>query len=308
MTDLDRITEQVLRQIDASGFKQTGAFNLRHNGIALCHGDSEHVKIKKKTEKSGIDIFIDGKTTGEQVHIPVVVDASGMTDVVYNDFYVEEGADVTIVAGCGIHNSGCNESRHDGIHAFHVGKNANVRYEEKHYGEGEGTGARVLNPVTQIYLEEGAVFTMDTAQIRGVDSTHRETEVKLAAGAKLYVVEKLMTHDQQSAKSNMAIELNGDGSSAQIVSRSVAKGESRQVFHPKAIGNASCHAHVQCDSIIMDHAEVSSIPEINARHLDAAIIHEAAIGRINDEQLVKLRTLGMTEEEAEAVIIENFLN
>lgn len=308
MTDLDRITEQVLRQIDASGFKQTGAFNLRHNGIALCHGDSEHVKIKKKTEKSGIDIFIDGKTTGEQVHIPVVVDASGMTDVVYNDFYVEEGADVTIVAGCGIHNSGCNESRHDGIHAFHVGKNANVRYEEKHYGEGEGTGARVLNPVTQIYLEEGAVFTMDTAQIRGVDSTHRETEVKLAAGAKLYVVEKLMTHDKQSAKSNMAIELNGDGSSAQIVSRSVAKGKSRQVFHPKAIGNASCHAHVQCDSIIMDHAEVSSIPEINARHLDAAIIHEAAIGRINDEQLVKLRTLGMTEEEAEAVIIENFLN
>ena len=308
MTDLDRITEQVLRQIDASGFKQTGAFNLRHNGIALCHGDSEHVKIKKKTEKSGIDIFIDGKTTGEQVHIPVVVDASGMTDVVYNDFYVEEGADVTIVAGCGIHNSGCNESRHDGIHAFHVGKNANVRYEEKHYGEGEGTGARVLNPVTQIYLEEGAVFTMDTAQIRGVDSTHRETEVKLAAGAKLYVVEKLMTHDKQSAKSNMAIELNGDGSSAQIVSRSVAKGDSRQVFHPKAIGNASCHAHVQCDSIIMDHAEVSSIPEINARHLDAAIIHEAAIGRINDEQLVKLRTLGMTEEEAEAVIIENFLN
>lgn len=308
MTDLDRITEQVLRQIDASGFKQTGAFNLRHNGIALCHGDSEHVKIKKKTEKSGIDIFIDGKTNGEQVHIPVVVDASGMTDVVYNDFYVEEGADVTIVAGCGIHNSGCNESRHDGIHAFHVGKNANVRYEEKHYGEGEGTGARVLNPVTQIYLEEGAVFTMDTAQIRGVDSTHRETEVKLAAGAKLYVVEKLMTHDKQSAKSNMAIELNGDGSSAQIVSRSVAKGKSRQVFHPKAIGNASCHAHVQCDSIIMDHAEVSSIPEINARHLDAAIIHEAAIGRINDEQLVKLRTLGMTEEEAEAVIIENFLN
>ncbi|MEO2238295.1 SufD family Fe-S cluster assembly protein [Dorea sp. YH-dor226] len=308
MTDLDRITEQVLRQIDASGFKQTGAFNLRHNGIALCHGDSEHVKIKKKTEKSGIDIFIDGKTNGEQVHIPVVVDASGMTDVVYNDFYIEEGADVTIVAGCGIHNSGCNESRHDGIHAFHVGKNANVRYEEKHYGEGEGTGARVLNPVTQIYLEEGAVFTMDTAQIRGVDSTHRETEVKLAAGAKLYVVEKLMTHDKQSARSNMAIELNGDGSSAQIVSRSVAKGESRQVFHPKAIGNASCHAHVQCDSIIMDHAEVSSIPEINARHLDAAIIHEAAIGRINDEQLVKLRTLGMTEEEAEAVIIENFLN
>ena len=308
MTDLDRITEQVLRQIDASGFRQEGAYNLRHNGIALCHGDSEHVKIKKKADKPGIDIYIDRKTTGEQVHIPVVVDASGMTDVVYNDFYIEEGADVTIVAGCGIHNSGCNESRHDGIHSFHVGKNANVRYEEKHYGEGEGTGARVLNPVTKIYLEEGAVFTMDTAQIKGVDSTLRETDVELGAGAKLYVVEKLMTHDKQSAESNMKIEMNGDGSSAQIVSRSVAKGESKQIFHPRAIGNSKCHAHVQCDSIIMDHAEVSSIPEINARHLDAAIIHEAAIGRINDEQLVKLRTLGMTEEEAEAVIIENFLN
>ena len=308
MTDLDRITEQVLRKIDASGFRQEGAYNLRHNGIALCHGDSEHVKIKKKADKPGIDIYIDGKTTGEQVHIPVVVDASGMTDVVYNDFYIEEGADVTIVAGCGIHNSGCNESRHDGIHSFHVGKNANVRYEEKHYGEGEGTGARVLNPVTKIYLEEGAVFTMDTAQIKGVDSTLRETDVELGAGAKLYVVEKLMTHDKQSAESNMKIEMNGDGSSAQIVSRSVAKGESKQIFHPRAIGNSKCHAHVQCDSIIMDHAEVSSIPEINARHLDAAIIHEAAIGRINDEQLVKLRTLGMTEEEAEAVIIENFLN
>ena len=308
MTDLDRITEQVLRQIDASGFRQEGAYNLRHNGIALCHGDSEHVKIKKKADKPGIDIYIDGKTTGEQVHIPVVVDASGMTDVVYNDFYIEEGADVTIVAGCGIHNSGCNESRHDGIHSFHVGKNANVRYEEKHYGEGEGTGARVLNPVTKIYLEEGAVFTMDTAQIKGVDSTLRETDVELGAGAKLYVVEKLMTHDKQSAESNMKIEMNGDGSSAQIVSRSVAKGESKQIFHPRAIGNSKCHAHVQCDSIIMDHAEVSSIPEINARHLDAAIIHEAAIGRINDEQLVKLRTLGMTEEEAESVIIENFLN
>ena len=308
MTDLDRITEQVLRKIDASGFRQEGAYNLRHNGIALCHGDSEHVKIKKKADKPGIDIYIDGKTTGEQVHIPVVVDASGMTDVVYNDFYIEEGADVTIVAGCGIHNSGCNESRHDGIHSFHVGKNANVRYEEKHYGEGEGTGARVLNPVTKIYLEEGAVFTMDTAQIKGVDSTLRETDVELGAGAKLYVVEKLMTHDKHSAESNMKIEMNGDGSSAQIVSRSVAKGESKQIFHPRAIGNSKCHAHVQCDSIIMDHAEVSSIPEINARHLDDAIIHEAAIGRINDEQLVKLRTLGMTEEEAEAVIIENFLN
>ena len=308
MTLLDKITEKVLAQIDDIGFTQYGAFNLRHNGIALCHGDSEHIKIKKKQDKPGIDIFIDGKTDGEEVHIPVVVDASGMTDVVYNDFYVAEGANVTIVAGCGIHNSGCNESRHDGIHTFHVGKNANVKYVENHYAEGNGTGARVLNPVTEVYLGENSVFTLDTAQIKGVDSTVRENNVHLEAGSKLYVIEKLMTHGKQEATSNMMVELLGEGSSAQIVSRSVAKGESRQVFHPRAVGKNRCHAHVQCDSIIMDHAEVSSIPEINAKHVDAAIIHEAAIGRINDEQLIKLRTLGMTEEEAEGVIIENFLN
>lgn len=308
MAELDQITKQVLAQIDGAGFQQKGAFNLRHNGIALCHGDSEHIKIKKKTDKQGIDVYIDGNTKGEQVHIPVVVNASGMTDIVYNDFYIEEGADVTIVAGCGIHNSGCNESRHDGIHAFHVGKGANVRYEEKHYGEGEGTGARVLNPVTEIYMEEDSVFTLDTVQIKGVDSTKRETDVYLGAGAKLYVLEKLMTHDAQSAESNMEVQMNGEDSTAQIISRSVAKGTSKQVFHPKAVGNAKCHAHIQCDSIIMEQAEVCSIPEIDAKHVDAGIIHEAAIGRINDEQVTKLRTLGMAAEEAEGVIIENFLN
>lgn len=305
---LDEITQKILKQIDEKGFEQSGAFNLRHNGISLCHGDSQHIKIKKKEDKPGIDVYIDGDTKGEQVHIPIVVDASGMTDVVYNDFYIARGADVTIIAGCGIHNSGCNESRHDGIHSFHVSDGANVRYEEKHYGEGEGTGARVLNPVTNIYMEENAVFTLDTVQIKGVDSTERETNISIGKGSKLYVVEKLMTHDDQMAVSNMEVQLNGEGSSAQIISRSVAKDSSKQVFHPKAVGNAGCHAHVQCDSIIMGHAQVSSIPEINARHLDAAIIHEAAIGRINDEQLIKLRTMGMTEEEAESVIIDNFLN
>lgn len=305
---LDEITQKILKQIDEKGFEQKGAYNLRHNGTALCHGDSEHIKIRKKEDKPGIDIYIDGETKGEQVHIPVVVDASGMTDVVYNDFYIAEGADVTIVAGCGIHNSGCNESRHDGIHSFHVANGANVRYEEKHYGEGEGSGARILNPVTNIYMEENAVFTLDTAQIKGVDSTQRETNISMGKGSKLFVVEKLMTHDNQTAISNMEVQMNGENSSAQIISRSVAKGESKQVFHPKAVGNAKCHAHVQCDSIIMDHAQVSSIPEINAKHLDAAIIHEAAIGRINDEQLIKLRTMGMTAEEAESIIIDNFLN
>lgn len=227
--------------------------------------------------------------------------------MVYNDFYVEDGADVTIVAGCGIHGEGCSETRHDGIHTFHVGKNANVKYLENHFAEGSGTGSKVLNPVTKIYVGENSVFTLETTQIRGVDSTNRENYIELAENAKLYVTEKLMTHEDQCAVSNMDVELSGENSSARIISRSVAKGSSRQVFHPRAIGNQRCHAHVQCDSIIMDQAEISSIPEINAKHVDAQIVHEAAIGRINDEQLIKLRTFGMSEEEAEAVIIENFL-
>ncbi len=308
MANIDQVTESILEKIDSEGFKQEGAYNLRYNGYSLCHGNTEHITIKRKEDKQGIDVFISGEAKGEQVHIPVVVAASGMTDEVYNDFYIEDGAQVTIVAGCGIHNSGCNDSRHDGVHTFHVGENANVRYEEKHYGEGEGTGARILNPVTKIIVGKDSVFTLDTAQIKGVDSTKRETQVELGEGAKLFVVEKLMTHDNQSAVSNMDIHLNGSGSSAQIISRSVARGDSRQVFHPKAVGNALCRAHVQCDSIIMDQAQVCSIPEIDAKHVDAAIIHEAAIGRINNEQMIKLNTFGLSDEAAEAVIIENFLN
>ena len=305
MVKLDNVTENVLDVINDHKFEQKGAYNLRQNGTSICHGDSEHIKIKRKTDKPGIDIYIDGETKGEAVYIPVVVSVSGMTDVVYNDFYVADGADVSIIAGCGIHNSGCNESRHDGIH---VGKNANVRYEEKHYGEGNGTGGKVLNPVTNIYVGENSVFTLDTAQIKGVDSTLRETNVELAKNAKLFVTERLMTDGKQQAESNIEVQLNGEDSSAQIISRSVGKGESVQTFHPNAIGNSKCQAHIQCDSIIMDHAEVGSIPEIRAKNVDAAIIHEAAIGRINDEQLLKLRTLGLTEEEAENVIIQNFLN
>jgi len=304
----DKITEKVLGIIDGEGFKEEGAYNVRYNGTALCHGDSENIKIKRKEDKQGIDVFISGNTKGEKVHIPVVVSASGLTDEVYNDFYIESGADVHIIAGCGIHNAGCNDTRHDGIHSFHVAPGATVKYEEKHYGEGEGTGAKILNPVTKIYMEENSVFTLETTQIEGVDSTKRQTEIVLGAGAKLFVTEKLMTHDKQTAISDVDVVLNGDDSSAQIISRSVAKDESKQHFHPRAIGNAGCHAHIQCDSIIMDHARVVSIPEIDANHLDAAIIHEAAIGRINNDQLMKLRTLGLTEEEAEGVIVEAFLN
>ena len=308
MVKLDQVTEEVLNVINDNKFSQSGAFNLRQNGTSICHGDSEHIKIKKKEDKPGIDIYIDGETKGEVVYIPVVVSVSGITDLVYNDFYIEDGADVSIVAGCGIHNSGCNESRHDGIHTFHIGTGCNVRYEEKHYGEGNGTGSRVLNPVTNIELGENSVFTLDTVQIKGVDSTVRTTNVSMEADSKLFVLERLMTDGEQKAESDMEVCMNGSGSSAQIISRSVGKGHSSQVFHPKAVGKNKCHAHIQCDSIIMDHAEVGSIPEIQAKHVDAAIVHEAAIGRINDEQLLKLRTLGMTEAEAENVIIENFLS
>ena len=304
--ELNKVTEDVLKVIDSYGFKQEGAYNLRLNGMAVCHGDSRHIKIVKKEDKPGIDIHISGETKEEQVHIPVVMSREGV-DIVYNDFYIEDGADVTIIAGCGIHGEGCSETRHDGIHTFHVGKNANVKYIENHYAEGNGTGSKVLNPVTKIYVGENSVFTLETTQIEGVDSTERENYIELAENAKLFVTEKLMTDGEQTAVSNMDVELNGENSSARIISRSVGKGTSRQVFHPRAIGNNLCHAHIQCDSIIMDQAEISSIPEIDAKHVDAQIIHEAAIGRINDEQLVKLRTFGMSEEEAEAVIIESFL-
>lgn len=307
--EIDKVTQQVLDRIDDRGFKTEGAYSLRENGTSICFGDTKNIKIVRKTDKQGIDVYISSETKGEFVHIPVVITASGMTDEVYNDFHIEAGADVTIVAGCGIHNSGCNDSRHDGIHAFYVGAGANVRYEEKHYGEGEGTGGRILNPVTKIYLEENAQFTLDTAQIKGVDSTHRATEVTLKGkNSRLYVTERLFTHGNQTADSDMDVILEGEDSSAQIVSRSVAKGDSKQVFHPKAIGKSLCKAHIQCDSIIMDKANVRSIPEIDARNVDAAIIHEAAIGRINNDQLIKLNTLGLSDEEAEAVIIENFLN
>lgn len=256
MVKLDNVTEGVLDVINDNKFSQTGAFNLRENGTSICHGDSEHIKIKKKTDKPGIDIYIDGKTDGEAVYIPVVLSKSGMTDLVYNDFYVEDGADVRIVAGCGIHNSGCNESRHDGIHTFHVGKNANVRYEEKHYGEGNGTGARVLNPVTNIFVGENSVFTLDTAQIKGVDSTVRETNVELGKDAKLYVTERLMTDGEQKAESNIEVQLNGEDSSAQIVSRSVGK-ETRSrpsIRMPSATANARLISSVILSSWIMQRS------------------------------------------------------
>lgn len=285
-----------------------GAFNLRSNGCGVERRSSENIIITPKEDKPGIDITVKPNTKNETVHIPVVITEDNINDLVYNDFYIGENADITIVAGCGIHNDGCGTSEHDGIHTFYIGKNAKVKYGEKHYGEGSTESTKILNPTTIVHMEEDSYCEMDMTQIKGVNSTKRETEAFLGKGAKLIINEKLMTYDNQVAHSNVKCNLNGEDSILQIVSRSVAKDESVQIFHPIAIGNDNCKAHVQCDSIIMDKAKVSSIPEIRANHTDAQIVHEAAIGRINNEQLLKLETFGLNEEEAEEVIVNAFLS
>lgn len=304
----DSMLENLLKTIADITGEPAGAFNLRKDGVGVIRHSTENVEIKSKEDKPGIDIIVKPNTKGEKVHIPVVITETGVNDLVYNDFYIGEGADVDIVAGCGIHNCGSSTSEHDGIHTFYIGKNAKVKYVEKHYGEGEGIGDRILNPTTIVNMEEGSYCEMEMTQIEGVTSTVRETEANLGKDAKLVITEKLMTHDKQVAKSNVVANLNGKGSTLQIVSRSVAKNESVQAFHPIAVGNEKCRAHIQCDSIIMDHAKVASIPEIQANHTDAQIVHEAAIGRINNEQLLKLETFGLDEQEAEAVIVDAFLS
>lgn len=284
-----------------------GAFNIRKNGEGVVRTSSENIEIKPKLDKPGIDIIIKPYTVAEKVHIPVIITESGVQEVVYNDFFIGEGANVEIVAGCGIHNCGDGESKHDGIHTFHIGKKASVKYVEKHYGAGDGNGKRIMNPTTIVNMDEGSYCEMDMVQIKGVDSTFRKTEAYLEKDAKIYVLERLMTHGKQEAKTDMVVNLNGEGSSAQIISRTVGKDDSVQVFYPNAVGNNACHAHVQCDSIIMDNAKISSIPAISANHPDAQVVHEAAIGKINSDQLIKLETFGMSEEEAEEIIIQGFL-
>lgn len=304
---MNKIDSHMLEAVADMHSVPTGAYSIRKNGEGIEKRSTENIIIEQKKDKPGIDITIKPGTKNESVHIPVIITETGIEELVYNDFFVGDDADVLIVAGCGIHNTGDKKSEHDGIHRFHIGKNARIKYVEKHYGEGEGTGEKVLNPVTEIEMDENSFCEMEMVQIRGVDSTQRDTSASLKDGAKLVIVEKLMTHGKQVAKSNMVINLNGKNSSAQIISRSVAKDESEQVFYPRAVGNNLCRAHVQCDSIIMDNAKIRSIPEISANDCDAQIIHEAAIGKINNDQLIKLQTFGLTEEEAEEVIIQGFL-
>ena len=305
---LNDVQKHILQIVaDMAGENAPGAVNIRSDGQKAYRHNTDNIEIVSKTDKDGIDIKIKPYTKHEDVHIPVVLTKSGFHDMVYNDFFVGEGSEVTIVAGCGIHNCGTQESRHDGIHSFFVGKNARVRYIEKHYGEGDGNGENVMNPTTIVDLGENAYMEMETTQIKGIDSTIRDTKAHLTDGATLVIKEKIMTHGHQHAETNFSVDLDGYESSTNVISRSVAKDHSTQMFNSNIRGNNKCAGHSECDAIIMDSGTVGARPEITANSVEASLIHEAAIGKIAGEQLNKLMTLGLTEKEAEEQIISGFL-
>ncbi|MBR1863044.1 MAG: SufD family Fe-S cluster assembly protein [Ruminococcus sp.] len=307
MLKMDPVQKQLLQEVAELHDIPEGAYNLRANGQSVGRNTTANIDIQSKTDVSGIDIRIKDGTKNESVHIPVVLSESGLKETVYNDFYIGDGCDVLIVAGCGIDNCGTQDSEHDGVHRFFVGKNSKVRYVEKHYGSGDGSGKRILDPVTEVYIDEGSTVEMEMVQIKGVDSTHRTTLGELKKDAKLVVRERLMTHGEQNAFSTYKITLNGDGSSADVVSRSVARDNSYQKLDLCVLGNAACSGHTECDSIIMDNGRILAVPSLEANSVDAALVHEAAIGKIAGEQLIKLMTLGLTEAEAEEQIITGFL-
>lgn len=304
---MDAIQKSMLEKIADLHEVPEGAYNIRSNGALAGRNTTANIDIVTKQDKPGIDIIIKPGTKNESVHIPVILSESGLNDCVYNDFYIGEGADVVIVAGCGIHNCGTDTSEHDGIHTFFIGKNAKVKYIEKHYGEGDGTGEKILNPTTIVHIDEGGYMEMETTQIKGVDSTIRDTQADLKDGASLVIKEKIMTHGNQTAETNFVVNLDGVDSSANVISRSVAKDASKQVFNSKICGNNKCYGHTECDAILMDNGHVNAVPSLEANDLDASLIHEAAIGKIAGEQLIKLMTLGLTEHEAEEQIINGFM-
>ncbi len=304
---LDNIQKHILEEVADLHATPIGAYNIRSNGKSDSRNSTANIIITSKEDKSGIDIHIKPNTKNESVHIPVVISESGLKETVYNDFFVGDNCDVVIVAGCGIHNCGDQNSQHDGVHRFFIGKNAKIKYVEKHYGEGDGNGKRILNPQTEVYLKEGSYVEMEMVQIKGVDSTKRTTKAELSKDATLIVQERLMTHGQQTAVSDYTVEMNGEGSSANVVSRSVAKDNSVQKYRSRIVGNKACSGHTECDAIITDNAKVLAVPELEANNVDAALIHEAAIGKIASEQLTKLMTLGLTSEQAEEQIINGFL-
>lgn len=304
----DNIMKGLLREVaDLTDLPTGGAFNIRMNGQTAARSSSPNVQIITKEDKPGINILI-RPGTRETLHIPVIISESGVKETVYNDFFIGDDSDVTIMAGCGIHNCGDEDSAHDGIHTFHVGKNAKVRYIERHYGEGEGRGKRLMNPTTVVHLAEGASVDMENTQISGVDDTVRKTTATLEAGATLIVHEKVMTTGTQQAISDFVADMNGEGSHCDIVSRTVARDQSHQKFVSTINGNAPCTGHTECDSILMDSATVIACPQLSASCIDASLIHEAAIGKIAGEQIIKLMTLGLTEQEAEEQIVNGFLN
>ena len=304
---MDAIQRDLLKQVAELDALPVGAYNIRANGETSARSTTADIDIVTKTDKPGIDIFIRPGTKKQSLHIPVIISESGLKEVVYNDFHVGEDCDVVIIAGCGIHNCGGQDSEHSGVHRFFVGKNAKVKYIEKHYGEGDGRAKQIMNPTAEIYMEENSYMEMENTQIAGIDDTLRKTTAELAAGASLVVYEKVMTTGEQNATSDFVADLNGEGCSCNIVSRTVAKDNSRQVFLSRLNGNAPCSGHTECDSIIMDHAHVLATPQLEANNIDASLIHEAAIGKIAGEQLIKLMTLGLTEQEAEEQIINGFL-
>lgn len=304
---MNSIEKNLLKQIADIEKTPMGAYNLRQDGKKIERKTTANIDIVPKLDKDGIDIIVKENTKNESVHIPVILTKSGLKDVVYNDFFVGKNADIVIVAGCGIHNSSCATSEHDGIHRFFLEEGAKVKYIEKHYGDGEGTGKRILNPVTEVYLKDDAILEMETVQIKGVDSTIRITKGEIGNNATFTVKEKVMTHGKQFAKTEFEVNLNGENSSTNVISRSVAKDNSKQEFISKVYGNNKCFGHVECDAIIMDKGEVSSLPQVTAKHIDAGLTHEAAIGKIAGEQLIKLMSLGLTEKEAEEQIINGFL-
>ena len=305
---MNNITETMLKEISNWNGSFKGAYNIRENGCSVGRQSSENIKIDSKTDQPGLDIHILPGTKGETVSSPACVTHGDVDDLVYNDFYVGEGADVIIVAGCGVHTETGEPARHNGIHRFFLAPNSHVKYVEKHIGTGKGFGIRTIDPVTEVFLEENAVLEMDTAQIGGVDRTTRKTKATVAAGGKLLIRERILTEKEQTADTEFEVELNGEDSSADIVSRSVARDASRQSYVSTIVGNAPCSGHSECDAIIDGTAVVDAAPKLWAHNADAALIHEAAIGKIAGEQILKLRTLGLTEEEAEKKIIEGFLS
>ena len=304
---MNKIDKSLLNIISGINGKITGAYNIRKDGAGIDRKVTDNVNIVTKKDKPGIDIIVKENSKNEVVHIPVIITAKGLTDVVYNDFYIGKNADVTIIAGCGIHNDHDVKAQHDGIHKFFLEEGSHVKYIEKHYGEGKGTGERVLNPVTEVNLKNGSSMEMETVQIKGVNSSVRTTKGKLLKDTNLVIQEKIMTNGNQIAKTIFDVKLNGENASTHVTSRSVATEDSNQEFISKIYGNKKCFAHVECDAIIKDNGKVKAVPAITANSVEANLIHEAAIGKIAGEQLTKLMTLGLSEKEAEEEIIKGFL-